>query len=47
MDGLDVPAVPAALMKMTSPVKAMRRLFSEQGTTMAAALSVENGDARS
>ncbi len=36
---------PRRRMKMTSPVKAMRRLFSQQGTTMAAALSVENGDA--
>ncbi|HTM20086.1 MAG TPA: aldehyde ferredoxin oxidoreductase family protein [Kofleriaceae bacterium] len=36
---------PRRRMKMSSPVKAMRRVFTRRGTTMAAALSVENGDA--
>ncbi len=32
-------------MKLQSPVAAMRRLWSQRGTTAAVALSVENGDA--
>ncbi len=32
-------------MKLTSPVAAMRRLWSQRGTTAAVALSIENGDA--
>jgi aldehyde:ferredoxin oxidoreductase len=32
-------------MKVQSPVAAMRRAFSRRGTTLAVALSVENGDA--
>src|SRR5689334_10811670 len=32
-------------MKLASPAAAMRRAFSQRGTTLAVALSVENGDA--
>ena len=37
--------MPRRRMKITAPVRAMRQLWSQRGTTAAVSLSVENGDA--